>query len=53
VALYEKAKRLKDGSYLVQARRHLNKSLELNTGYQDNELNKEIEGKLKETETAK
>ena len=53
VAFYEKAKRLKDDSYLAQARRQLNKSLELNTGYQDKELNKEIEGKLKETEKAK
>jgi len=52
-AFYEKAKRLKQSSYLVQAKRKLSEALELNKGYQDKGLNKEIEDKLKEIEKYK
>ncbi|MFA5144915.1 MAG: tetratricopeptide repeat protein [Candidatus Omnitrophota bacterium] len=52
-ALYEKAKRLKGGSYLAQARLELAKARELNMGYQDKELDKEIESKLEEISEGK
>jgi len=47
-AFYEKSKRLKKSSYLAQAELELSKALELNSRYQNKELNKEIEDKLKE-----
>jgi tetratricopeptide (TPR) repeat protein len=47
-AFYEKSKRLKKSSYLTQAELELSKALELNSRYQNKELDKEIEDKLKE-----
>ena len=47
-AIDEKGKKLKDNSCIAQARQELQNALKLANRYQDNELKKKIEDKLKE-----